>query len=89
MFETGDLDLDFQGQICHESSNVCVIPCHKLVNVINIEPLLCRPPVGWGSTYCFTDVCVSVLVRVTPINKGTPAQIFLGGMLFVPWAIGF
>ena len=44
MFETGDLDLDFQGQICHESSNVCVIPCHKLVNVINIEPLLCRPP---------------------------------------------
>ena len=25
--ETGDLDLEFQGQICHESSNVCVIPC--------------------------------------------------------------
>ena len=45
---------------------------------------LCRPPVGWGSTYCFTDVGVgvgvgvgvSVGVHVTPITKGTPAQIF-------------
>ena len=27
MFETSDLDLDYQGQICHESLNVCAIPC--------------------------------------------------------------
>ena len=29
--------------------------------------LLCRPPIGWGSTYCFTDVSfgVRVLVRVS------------------------
>ena len=43
------------------------------------------PPVGWGSTYCFTDVGV----HVTPITKGTPAQIFLGGMFFVPQGICF
>ena len=48
------------------------------------------PPVGWGSTYCFTDVRVSVGVgvgvgvsvcvgvHVTPITKRTPAQIFFG-----------
>ena len=51
------------------------------------------PPVGWGSTYCFTavgvgvgirvGVGVGVLVGVTPITKGPPAQIFLGGMFFV------
>ena len=45
------------------------------------------PPVGWGSTYCFTDV--GFRVSVTPITKGTPAQIFLGGMFFVPQGIGF
>ena len=33
-----------------------------------------------GSTYCFTDVRVGVRVSVTPITKGTPAQIFVGGM---------
>ena len=42
------------------------------------------PPVGWGSTYCFTDVGVRVGVGVTPITKAPPAQIFLGGMFFVP-----
>ena len=26
-FETGDLDLNHRGQICHESSNVFVIRC--------------------------------------------------------------
>ena len=26
-FETSYLDLDLPGQICHESLNVCVIPC--------------------------------------------------------------
>ena len=54
--------------------------------------ILCRPPVGWGSTYCFTDVRVgvsvgvgvgvSVGVGVTPITKGTPAQIFFGRHVF-------
>ena len=51
------------------------------------------PPVGWGSTYCFTGVLfgvgVIVGVHVTPITKGTPAQIFLGGMFFVPQGICF
>ena len=44
------------------------------------------PPVGWGLTYCFTDVSVlvGVHVSVTPITKGTPAHFFLGGMFFVP-----
>ena len=26
-FETGEFHLDLQGQICHESSNICAIPC--------------------------------------------------------------
>ena len=43
---------------------------------------LCRPPVGWGSTYCFTDVSVGVGVHVTPIIKGTNAQIFFGRHIF-------
>ena len=47
------------------------------------------PPIGWGSTYCFTDVCIGARVSVTPITKGIPAQIFLGGMFFVPQGIGF
>ena len=34
------------------------------------------PPVGWGSTYCFT------YVGVTPINKVPPAQIFFGRHVF-------
>ena len=38
-----------------------------------------------GSTYCFTDV----LVSVTPITKGTPAQIFFGGMFFVLRGLAF
>ena len=46
------------------------------------------PPVGWGSTYCFTDVGVRVRVRVgvgvgvTPITKAPPAQIFFGRHVF-------
>ena len=54
---------------------------------------LCRPPIGWGSTYCFTDVRVGVRVgfgvHVTPITKGIPAQIFFGRHVFVPQGIGF
>ena len=41
------------------------------------------PPHRVGSTYCFAAVSVSI----TPITKGTPAQIFLGGMFFVPQVI--
>ena len=52
-----------------------------------LSPLVMSTPVGWGSTYCFTAVRVGVGVHVrisvTPITKGTPAQIFLGGMFFV------
>ena len=40
------------------------------------------PPVGWGSTYCFTNVRVGVSVHVTPITKGNPAQIFFGRHVF-------
>ena len=40
------------------------------------------PPVGWGSTYCFTNVSVGVGVHITPITKGTPAQIFFGRHVF-------
>ena len=42
------------------------------------------PPVGWGSTYCFTAVGVGVLVGVgvTSITKAPPAQIFLGWHVF-------
>ena len=50
------------------------------------------PPVGWGSTYCFTDVRVSVGVgvHVTPITKRTPAQIFFGRHVFLfPRALAF
>ena len=45
------------------------------------------PPVGWGSTYCFTAVCIGV--GVTPITKAPPAQILLSGMFFVPKVISF
>ena len=38
-FETSDLDLDLQGQIYHESLNVCVIICE----CDNFEPLLIYP----------------------------------------------
>ena len=38
------------------------------------------PPVGWVSTYCFTDVGVGV--GVTPITKAPPAQIFFGRHVF-------
>ena len=45
--------------------------------------LLCQPPVGWESTYCFIDVRVGVRVSVTPIAKGSPAQIFFGNACFL------
>ena len=35
------------------------------------------PPLGWGSTYCFTAV------GVTPITMGTPAQFFFFGGMFL------
>ena len=43
---------------------------------MNITAELCQaPPCRVGSTYCFTDVGVCVLISVTPIGtKGTPAQ---------------
>ena len=56
-------------------------------------PLLCRPPppVGWGSTYCFTAVGVGVLVGVTPITNSvvgaslkkscTPNEIYTFGIM--------
>ena len=46
------------------------------------------PPVGWGSTYCFTavgvgvGVLVGVGVGVTSITKAPPAQIFFGWHVF-------
>ena len=50
------------------------------------------PPVGWGSTYCFTavgvgvgvliGVGVGVGVGVTSITKAPPAQIFFGWHVF-------
>ena len=51
----------------------------KILTILQVIQL-CRPPVGWGSTYCFTDVRirVSVIVSFTPITNGTPAQLFLG-----------
>ena len=51
------------------------------------------PPIGWGFTYCFTAVgvglFVSIGVGVTPITKGPPAQIFLGGMFLFPRSLAF
>ena len=46
------------------------------------HPTRATPPVGWGSTYCFTDVGVLVRASVTPITKGTPAQMFFGRHAF-------
>ena len=73
----------------HELAKKVIFLILKLVFVSNYLD----PPVGWGSTYCFTDVRVGVSigvgVHVTPITKGTPAQIFWGGMFFVPQGIGF
>ena len=62
--------------------NNIVQECFVLTSVFNQNSyrLLCRPPVGWGSTYCFT--AVGVLVGVTPITKGPPAQIFFGWHVF-------
>ena len=46
----------------------------KFCNIFFIKP------VGWGSTYCFTDFGVGV--GVTPITKAPPAQIFFGRHVF-------
>ena len=55
-----------------------VLTCFKF------SPNYVDPPVGWGSTYCFTDVGVRVRVgvSVTPITKAPPAQIFFGRHVF-------
>ena len=52
---------------------------------------LCRPPVGWGSTYCFTDVRVSfgVGVHVTQLLREPLLNFFLGGMFLFPMALAF
>ena len=54
---------------------------------------LCRPPrpVRWGLTYCFTDVHarVRICVSVTPMAKGTPAQIFREACCLFPRALAF
>ena len=55
------------------------------LNYVDTPP----PPVGWGSTYCFTAVGIRVGVGFTPITKGPPAKIFWGGMFFVPQVISF
>ena len=52
------------------------------------------PPVGWGSTYCFTAVGVGVLVGVgvgvTSITKAPPAQIFFWVACFLfPRSLAF
>ena len=50
--------------------------------------LLCRSPVGWGSTYCFTAVGVGV--GVTAITKAPPAQIFFWvACFFFPRSLAF
>ena len=44
------------------------------------------PPVGWGSTYCFTDVCIgssSPLVSHQLLRE-TLLKFFLGFMFFGP-----
>ena len=45
-------------------------------------------PIGCGSTYCFIDVRLGVLLGITSVTKGILAQLFFGGM-FSPWGIGF
>ena len=54
------------------------------------------PPVGWGSTYCFTDVRISVGVsvgvgvHVTPITKRRPCSNFFWETCFLfPRALAF
>ena len=59
---------------------------------IHVYASLCRPRrVGVDITVKFTDVGlgVSVLVTITPITKGTPAQIFLGSMVLFPRVLAF
>ena len=45
-----------------------------------VDFIIMSNPVGWGSTYCFTDVGVGV--GATPITKAPPAQIFFGRHVF-------
>ena len=55
---------------------------------ISVNPCYVDPPVGWGFTYCFTDV--GIHIRVTSITKGTPAQTFFGEACFLfPRALAF
>ena len=52
------------------------------VHILKASSYYVDPPVGWGSTYCFTDFGVGVGVGVTPITKAPPAQIFFGRHVF-------
>ena len=47
------------------------------------------PPVGWGSTYCFTDVGVGSASTSHQLLSEPLLKFFLGGMFFVPQGIGF
>ena len=51
------------------------------------------PPVGWGSTYCFTAVGVGVLdgvsIGITLITKAPPAQIFWVACFLFPRSLAF
>ena len=63
-----------------ETSNCCLYVTNKLnTNYIAFLHYV-DPPVGWGSTYCFTAVGVGV--GVTSITKAPPAQIFFGWHVF-------
>ena len=62
---------------------------HAILSIIKYDVfsagiIMSTPPVGWGSTYCFTavGVGVGVLVGVTSITKVPPAQIFFGWHVF-------
>ena len=59
-----------------------------------VKVIFMSTPRRVGSTYCFTDVHVSVgvcvSIHLTPITKGTPAQIFSGEACFLfPRALAF
>ena len=49
--------------------------------------IMLTPPVGWGSTYCFT--AVGICVRITPITKGPPAHFFWAACFLFPRSLAF
>ena len=74
-------------QVLKDTEKMILTYEHGLSYIIMPTP---PPPVGWGSTYCFIDVRVGLVrVSITPITKGTPAQIFLRGMFLFPRALAF